>query len=183
MRQTAFWRRLDVPGYDACRLSQLPGGWRLDGATVFRHEQGPARINYVVECDANWRSRIGEIRGVIGDQDWDLRIERSPVGQWTLNGETVKDVDGCLDLDLGFTPSTNLLQLRRVRLEVGAQADVPVAWIDLPGATLQLLPQRYERRGPDSYWYESPAAGYAETLELAESGFARWYPRGWRLED
>lgn len=183
MTQTAFWRRLDVPGHDACRLRQVPGGWRLDGSTVFRHERGPARINYEVECDSNWRSRSGTIRGVIGDHDWDLRIERSIGGQWTLNGETVRAVEGCFDLDLGFTPSTNLLQLRRVQLDVGAQADVPVAWIDLPDATLQLLPQRYERRGANSYWYESPGAGYAEMLELAESGFARLYPHGWRLED
>jgi hypothetical protein len=182
-RTTALWRRLDVPGHDACRLGATPGGWRLDGSTVFRHERGPARISYVVECDHAWQARLGIVRGVIGDQDWDLHIERSPAGQWALNGQTIQGVEGCNDLDLGFTPSTNYLQLRRVQLEIGAAADVPVAWLDLPDATLRLLPQRYERRSANSYWYESPSTGYAEMLELAESGFARLYPQGWLMED
>lgn len=183
MTQTALWRRLDVPGHDPCRLSAIPGGWRLDGSTVFRHERGPARIHYIVECDAGWRTRAGAVTGVIGDQDWNLRIERSPVGQWTLNGGAAIGVEGCYDLDLGFTPSTNYLQLRRVELEIGAAADVPVAWLDLPDGTLRLLPQRYERRSANSYWYESPSTGYAKMIELAESGFARIYPQGWVLED
>ena len=183
MTQTAFWRRLDVPGHDACRVITIPDGWRLDGSTVFRHTQGPARIHYVVECDPAWRTRVGTVRGVIGDRDWHLHIERSPAGQWTLNGEAVVAVDGCHDLDLGFTPSTNYLQLRRVQLEIGAAAEVPVAWLDLPDGTLRLLPQRYERRSANSYWYESPSTGYAEMIELAESGFARIYPQGWLLED
>lgn len=184
MIRTALWRRLDVPGHDTCRLTQIRAGWKLEGTAVFRHENGqPARIDYHVVCDNTWRSRLGRIKGFVGAQNIDLRIRRSIRGSWMLNGRAIKDLEDCLDLDFGFTPATNLLQLERVKLEIGSKTEFPVAWIDVPDAALQFLPQRYERRSASTYWYESPTAGYAALLELSDSGFVRHYPELWRMED
>ncbi len=36
-----LWRRLDVPGHDACRLLRSDAGWQLEGAAAFRHERNP----------------------------------------------------------------------------------------------------------------------------------------------
>jgi hypothetical protein len=177
-----LWRRLDVPGHDACELMAIADGWRLTGTAVFLHENGPARIEYLVECDAQWVSRHGELRGWLGDDSWNVTIERSNAGLWTLNGWTVPELESCLDLDFGFTPATNLLQLRRCQLGVGESADVPAAWIELPEVSLTLLPQRYTRRSADTYWYESPTTGYAALLEIDESGFTRHYPGLWMME-
>jgi hypothetical protein len=96
-----------------------------------------------------------------------------------VNGAAVPGLEAYVDLDLGFTPATNLTQLRRVALAPGESAEVPVAWIDAPDGVLQALPQRYERRSATTYWYESPTAGYAELLELAPGGFVRRYPGLW----
>jgi uncharacterized protein len=184
MMRTALWRRLDVPGHDACRLSSVRAGWKLKGTAVFQHESGlPARIDYVVVCDAAWRSRLGRVRGFIGARTVDLRIRRSTRGMWTLNGRPIKGVEGCFDIDYGFTPATNLLQIERIKLEIGSKIEFPVAWIDVPEAMLQSLPQRYERRTASTYWYESPTVGYAALLELSDSGFVRHYPELWRMED
>jgi hypothetical protein len=180
---TALWRRLDAPGHDACYLSDNNGGWQLQGNAVFRHDRGPAHIEYLVVCDSAWRCRYGEIRGWIAQQRWDLRIERTDVGGWMLNDTSVQGLQDCFDLDLGFTPATNLLQLRRVNLALGKSADVPVAWLDLPEASLQRVPQRYERRSDMSYWYESPTFNYSALLEVADSGFVSSYPQLWLMED
>ena len=88
-----LWRRLDVPGHDACELSESPGGWRLAGTAVFLHENGPARIEYKVECDRQWVSRHGELRGWIGDDRWKVIIERSEAGVWYLNGWNVPGLE------------------------------------------------------------------------------------------
>jgi hypothetical protein len=184
MMRTALWRRLDVPGHDVCRLSSVRAGWKLEGTAVFQHESGfPAGLDYSVVCDAAWRSRLGRVRGFIGTRSVNLRIRRSTRGRWTLNGRPIKGVEGCFDLDYGFTPATNLLQLERCKLEVGSKTEFPVAWIDVSEASLKLLPQRYQRRTASTYWYESPTAGYAALLELADSGFVRDYPELWRMED
>ncbi len=69
----------------------------------------------------------------------------------------VPQLEACFDLDLGFTPATNLCQLRRLALGEGEGADSPVAWLDAAAGTLDLLHQRYERRRLETYWCEAPS--------------------------
>ena len=59
--------------------------------------------------------------------------------------------------------ATNFLQLRRVGLAVGKLSEFDVAWLEGESTASDLihLPQRYERRSVDSYWYESPTTSYA----------------------
>ena len=89
-----------------------------------------------------------------------------------------------MDLDFGFTPATNVLQLSRIALKPGQSAEVPVVWLDLGSASLIALPQTYERRGDASYWYEAPAVPYRALLEIAPNGLVQSYPGSgglWRL--
>ena len=181
---TILWRRLDVAGHDACRLVQGGGGWRLEGAVAFQEEGIPACLAYEVECDSEWRTREGAAHGWVGDRPINLRIARTPEGIWTLDGQAVPNLDGYIDLDFGFTPATNLFQLRRVALQVGQAADVPVAWLDVPACTLERLHQRYERRTAETYWYESPQFDYFALLEVGKAGFVEKYPNLWeRVSD
>ncbi len=177
-----LWRRLDMPGHDACRLVEGDGGWRLTGAAVFRHDGAPACLAYRVDCDGQWRTRDGVVQGWVGARPVELRVTRMPEGVWTLNGEIVANLDGCVDLDLGFTPATNLFPLRRMALLVGQAADVPVAWLDVPVGTLDTLHQRYERRTTETYWYEAPRFDYFATLQVNAGGFVERYPNLWEVE-
>jgi hypothetical protein len=113
----------------------------------------------------------------------DYRVRRAPDGTWTLNGAPVRGLEAYVDLDLAITPATNLQQLRRVPLPVGAATELPVAWLDVMAGTLAALPQRYERRAERAYWYEAPSVGYAGLLELAPTGFIRHYPGLWAAEE
>jgi hypothetical protein len=182
MRAYAFWRRLDTPGHDACRLEQLPAGWQLEGTAVFLHEGTPSRLTYRVACDTAWVTRHGHVHGWLGDRTVDWTVLRTRHGVWTLNGIAVAGLEALIDLDLSFTPATNLQQLRRVGLADGESADVPVTWLDPTVGTLAELPQRYERRGESAYWYESPTTRYSGMLELAANGFVRTYPGLWEME-
>ncbi len=86
-----------------------------------------------------------------------------------------------VDLDFGFTPATNMLQLSRIALKPGQRADFPVAWLDLDSVSLIELPQIYERRSEATYWYAAPTVPYQALLEIAPSGFVQSYPGLWRL--
>lgn len=176
---STFWRRLDGPGHETSILDQTEGGWRVYGAAVFRHEGEPARLSYSVECDTSWATLRGEVSGWLGTWAIDLQVERGG-GGWTLNGVAVPGLESLVDLDLGFTPSTNLLQLNRVGLSVGEAADIPVAWLDVEAGTLSELRQRYERRSATEYWYEAPRFDYRAMLEVDPSGFIRHYPGLWQ---
>lgn len=179
---TILWRRLDTVGHDTCRLVENDDSWRLEGAAVFRHEGLPVYLGYTVDCDSEWRTREGAVHGWAGARSLDFRITRTPDGLWTLNGQAVPNLNGCVDLDLGFTPATNLLQLRRAALRIGQAADVPVAWLDVPLGTLDTLRQRYERRTATEYWYEAPRFNYSALLQVSAAGFVEKYPNLWEAE-
>jgi hypothetical protein len=179
---STLWRRLDAPGHDACRLRQIEHGWELAGTAVFLHGGEAAQLTYEVLCDAGWVTQHGFVEGWIGSRPVLFRIARTPDGKWILNNTFVPGLEACLDLDLAFTPATNLLQLRRVALTVGQSADVSVAWLDPSTGDFNCLDQRYERRDAESYWYQAPRFGYAALLEVAETGFVRRYPDLWEAQ-
>ncbi len=59
-------------------------------------------------------------------------------GRWRVNGVMNADVTGCIDVDLSFTPATNLFTLRRLGLKVGEHADAPALPIwNSPGCDLR----------------------------------------------
>lgn len=176
---TILWRRLDTTGHDACRFMAADDGWRLQGTAVFRHDGEAACLAYEVSCDAAWYTQEGSVHGWAGAEALDFRVVKLPGGIWTLNDQIVPQLDGCIDLDLGFTPATNLIQLRRVALEVGEAADVPVAWLDVFAGTLDTLHQHYERRAADQYGYEAPRFSYSAVLRVDASGFVQHYPQLW----
>ena len=178
----ALWRRLDASGHDVCRLERSGAGWQLNGTAIYREDGVLARLDYEVACDPAWVTRHGRVRGWLGARVVDFVIVRSAAAAWTLNGAAVPRLDECVDVDLGFTPATNALQLRRVALAKGQAIDVPVAWLDVKAGTLTLLRQRYERRTETTYWYEAPRFEYAASLEVAPSGFVRHYPTLWEIE-
>jgi hypothetical protein len=180
--RSILWRRLDSPGHDACRLEPHGSGWQVEGAAVFQLGGRPARLSYAAACDVSWRALSGHVRGWIGDRTVDLSIERSTGGTWTLDGEFMPGLRDCMDLDFGFSPSTNLLQLRRLALDIGQGANAPTAWLDVSTGTLDVLVQRYERRSETTYWYEAPRFNYAEMLEVDNNGFVRKYPGLWEVE-
>jgi hypothetical protein len=176
-----LWRRLDSAGHDACRLVEGADGWRLEGTAVFRDEGRAVHLAYEVTGDRQWRSQRGKVRGWIGVETVDITLARTE-GAWTLDGAVVPGLEGCVDLDLGFTPATNVIPVRRLRLDEGQAGDAPAAWLDAMARTLQRLPQRYERRSQTSYWYESPTTGYFGLLDFTPEGFIRVYPGLWEAE-
>lgn len=180
MSEFAAWIRLDRPGRDTAMLRPSGGGWLLQGAAVFDQNGGSVVVAYEVEADAHWETKRGGISGFLGDETIRYEIQRDSAG-WRLNGALIEGLDHLVDLDYGFTPATNVLQLSRIALKSGQRAEVPVVWFDLDSASLTELPQSYERRSGASYWYEAPTVSYQGLLEIAPNGFVQSYPGLWRL--
>jgi uncharacterized protein len=180
LSEFAAWTRLDRPGRDAALLQLSDRGWLLRGAAAFDHDGGSVAVAYQVEVDARWETKRGILSGFLGDKAIEHEIRRDNAG-WRLNGVPVAGLEHLVDLDYGFTPATNVLQLSRIALKPGQGAEVPVVWFDLDSASLTELPQSYERRSEASYWYEAPTIPYRALLEIAPNGFVRSYPDLWRL--
>ena len=182
MTDTILWRRLDLPGHEIGRLHALDDGWQLSGTAVFAHDQQPCKLDYLVTCDAVWRTNSAHVTGVVGDRAIDLRVSVDAERRWRVNGAECPAVDGCIDIDLGFSPSTNLLPIRRLALGVGEEAAVKAAWLPFPSFEFELLPQVYRHEGKTTYRYESGGGAFTRTLEVNAVGLVTSYPGLWQAE-
>jgi hypothetical protein len=182
MTEIILWRRVDLPGHEIATLDVQDGGWKLSGTALFSSEQRPSRLDYVVICDSSWRTNSAQIRGVIAGDGVNLIVSADAERRWYLNGVECGAIEGCIDIDLGFSPSTNLIAIRRLALEVGKEATVTAAWLPFPSLRFELLPQLYRRVGDRTYYYESSGGAFVRTLEVNAVGFVTSYPGFWQAE-
>ena len=176
-----LWRRLDQPGHDSARLSESADGAVLEGTAVLDESGRPCRLDYRVMCDAAWRTISARVAGWRGATSLDYVIAADPTRRWTLNGQPCPDLDGCDDVDLSFTPATNLLPIRRARLNVGERIALRAAWLRFPEGTLEAFDQTYERLSESRYRYESRGP-FIAMLETNAAGFVIAYPGLWQAE-
>ena len=181
MGDSIVWRRLDQPGHEAARLVVQPPGWHLTGTAVFVGDRQPCCLHYRVVCGPEWQTRSAQVIGWVGEAVVNVEVTADE-GRWRLNGAERPDVAGCVDLDLNFSPSTNLLPIRRLGLPVGAEAPVRAAWLRFPSFTLEPLDQLYRRIGEASYRYESAGGAFVTDLQVNAAGFVTEYPGIWQVE-
>ena len=171
----AHWRRLDREGTDRCTLTRVENGWMLTGQAVWQ-EDGEVSLTYAVRCGEDWESLSADVTGTWAGREINLRIACGSQG-WEMNGTPQPTTRSCADLDLSFTPATNLLPLRRLQFNGGAPVPVDAAWLVPDLARMQRLEQTYARCGEGEVDYASP--GFAARLGVHPSGFVTHYPGLW----
>ena len=178
------WRRLDVPGREEARIEQTAEGWRLAGLLEAEENNVPAQLGYVIECDRDWRTRQASVTGSASGNPIRLEVSADGEGHWSLNGAPMPLVEGALDIDLGFTPATNLLPIRRLNLAVGRRADVRTAWVRFPELRVEALEQSYEREAERVFRYEAWVDGerFEARLDTDEFGRVLLYEGLWEAE-
>ena len=163
-----LWRWTDREGHEAARLDDET----LRGTSVLKHEDAVCSLAYRIECDAAWRTQLVLVHGFIGAREVEIEIVANR-GRWTMNGTHVPAVEGCIDVDLNFSPSTNLLPIRRLNLAIGEEATVRAAWLRFPTLTLEPLEQTYRRTGERTYQYSS--ASFTAEIAVNEAGLVLRY--------
>jgi len=179
---TILWRRVDMPGHEVAELTATTAGFRLSGVAAFAYENMPCRMEYVIRCDALWRTKSLHLQGHVGATLASLDLARSTDDSWVANDTPMPHLLGCVDVDLGFSPSTNLLPIRRLRLAVGASAPVRAAWVRFPELKLEVLEQTYTHTSELAYAYESAGGKFRRDLSINASGFVVDYPDYWAAE-
>jgi hypothetical protein len=175
-----LWQGLNWPGSEYCSLTELEEGWQLAGTALLVVEGQPARIQYEVRCNLAWRTQMAEVKLELGVMTQTLWLTVDEGGRWRLDDQELAALAGCLDVDLGFSPSTNTLPVRRLGLEVGQSAEVTAAWVRFPSLEIRPLQQRYTRLTENRYRYESGGGTFVAELEVDELGLVMDYQGGWR---
>ena len=180
--ESILWRSFVLAGHEACRLFSGDSRWYLEGTAIFSHEQRPCRIDYQVVCDAAWRTLSANVEGWLGNTVVGVQIRTDLTQHWWLNELEQPEVMGCIDIDLNFSPSTNLIPIRRLDLAVGETADVKAAWLRFPSFKLEPLQQQYDRLSDIAYRYESAGGQFVADLKVNRAGFVVDYPGLWQSE-
>jgi hypothetical protein len=175
------WRRLDVPGREDARVERTDGGWRLTGELDVQESGVAARLRYAIDCDAQWRTRSATIEGEVDADPFRLVLASDGAGRWTRDGVPVPEIEGALDVDLGFTPATNTLPIRRLALDVGESAPVLSAWLRFPELRLERLEQTYTRETELSFRYRALVDGeqFVARLDMDALGRVLVYEGLW----
>lgn len=173
---TVLWRRLDVPGHDACCFVPSSSGWSLRGSAVFLEGGQVCQLRYEVLADPGFQTQEAAVTGWIGETRVDAHVCAIGNRAWTVNGAEQPQLAGCMDLDLGFTPATNFLAVRRLALRIDEEAQAPAAYLAFPHLGVEVLSQRYKRVSATEYEYQAPSAGYSGVLEFSEHGVIVSYP-------
>jgi hypothetical protein len=161
----------------------LDGQRLLAGSALFLHEASPCRLDYSITCTSTWETVSASVQGWIGQDEIHVAISVDASHRWRLNGTEVSPVAGSFDLDLNFSPSTNLLPIRRLNLDVGQSADVTSAWLRFPSFRLEPLIQTYRRLAESVYRYESAGGSFVRDLTVNEAGLVTQYPGFWTVEE
>jgi hypothetical protein len=193
MRRLLLWRGLDA--------------WRAEGACVELDDRGVRatgtqlgvepvsyRLDYELDASDGFVTRSLEVEAAGTGWTRSLGLERDG-GAWRGEVDETGDaplppggglVDGlrdALDCDLGFSPLTNMMPVRRHALhERSGAADFLMAWVSVPDLGLHASRQRYEHvrtldegavvRFVDLGLFE----GFTAELELDPDGLVRVYP-------
>lgn len=172
------WRRLDEPGSEYCALARLATGWRFEGTVTVALDGRPLLAHYRVDCARDWRTRAVIVRAHEGAPPRALRLLADARGRWWHGDHELMALRGCRDVDLGVTPSTNTLPIRRLGLAVGEARELTAAWVRFPDLTVQPLEQRYTRLAERRYRYESLIDGggaFRADLDLDDLGLVTRY--------
>ncbi len=178
------WRRIDVPGREEAQVEQTLEGWRLTGRLEVADANVRAELSYVIVCDRDWRTRGAIVTGSTEDSPIRLELDADGNGRWTLDHSPLPAIDGALDVDLGFTPATNLLPIRRLNLAVGQRAQVRTAWVRFPELRVEALEQGYERLDARVFQYDALVDGerFQARLDTDELGRVLVYEGLWEAE-
>lgn len=179
---SAHWRALDREGEDKCRLSKVDHGWLLMGHARFHDKDGRAALDYVVRCDESWHTLSADIAGRHDDREVRLALHRDGE-DWVMNDQAQPQVKGARDVDLSFTPATNLMPLRRLSGDAGSTLAPRAAWLFYPGCDLAPLDQSYTRSATGGIvGYAAQQSGFITQLVVDRSGFITLYPGLWEGE-
>lgn len=168
------WRRSDeIETDEHCTASIRDSGLSLVGTVIGAEAAQPVRVEYRVLTDSKGLTTAAHVRDLRGFEQRTLALGRDAKGAWTIDGKAARALKGCTDVDLGCSPSTNTLPVRRLRLAIGGSQVIQAAWIRFPELTVVKAAQTYTRL--DEFTYRYSSGSYTGELTVDDEGLVASY--------
>jgi len=177
---SGMWRWLQGTGIEGFELQRAGREWILRGTVLTLDNHVPAEARYELVCDDRFRTRRAQVsvRTPAGERTLQIAAQD---GRWFENGHENLAVKGAIDIDLGWSPSTNTLPIRRMNLAVGkSSGEFIAAWVRFPELVLEPLAQEYVRLTDRRYRYSSRGGAFTAELLVDGEGLVVDYQGFWQ---
>jgi hypothetical protein len=195
--RSLLWQRLDTPGVEHALLEDARG--LVGHGTIVAAAPVPYTLTYELRTDEQWGSGRLAVRAEGLGWQRTVTLERA-VGRWRVTAGERGDLDRALvaagrsrlllpgtdepetlepalDVDLGFSPLTNTLPIRRLGLlgaAPGTSSTVTAAWVLVPALTVVAAQQTYTVLGGGRIRYASGT--FTAELTVDADGYVLDYP-------
>jgi hypothetical protein len=168
------WQPVDAPGLEHFEIRETDWGYLAQSTVVGSFEGSDFGCRYEVTLDRNWTFRHLVLEKTDGKV---LILKSDGAGNWErAGGDALEQFAGCIDIDIGVTPFTNTLPIRRARFEVGVPQHFKMVWIPLDSLEPFIDAQIYTKRDDAHFHYAAADGSFGAVLTVDAEGFVIDYP-------
>lgn len=177
MTSELIWQHKESSGWEHVRVIADHPGWTVfDSILVREHDGQVLRGGYTLVTDKQWQTL--EVRLMIESAPGSMEgihLLTEGDGRWTdANENHMPELDGCLDVDIQWSPLSNTLPINRIPLQEGEEAEVQVAYISLPELRVYPARQRYQRLNDDTVRFTTEQ--FQRDILVDTEGYVTEYP-------
>jgi hypothetical protein len=177
--QVVLWSRIPDHGLEYCEIRTQPVT-TLRGQVITQLDGKPVSVFYNVKCEDDGATQTVDLSCRVHGFERNLSLYRTAEDRWFCNGKELKEFTGLKDVDLGITPATNTLAIRRLKLSPGESKELTAVWLRFPDLSLAPLAQRYTCIDATTYLYESIKSGYRARIDVDPEGIVAEYEAEWK---
>ncbi len=180
LERTVRWTPWTGTGLEHNRIEIADTGFVAVHGVVAGAAGAPFGLTYYLNLSPDWSFISLALFPIDAVSSSILLHHRS--GSWRdanrgASDQHIPELSPCLDIDLAFTPLTNSLPIRRLKLGAGEAKEMMVAHLSAPDFRPKAVEQRYTCIEPmRRYLFESLDSGFQAELEVDEDGLVVDYP-------
>ncbi|MGP4063185.1 putative glycolipid-binding domain-containing protein [Halobacillus sp. H74] len=176
MEHRVIWDHLEAAGAEHVKLKRSETHMEVNGTVLLVHNQMPHRLEYEVKLDLDWKTKTVKVYHDGSPKPFVVHAEKQD--KWWVNGEYDENLDGATNVDLTFTPFSNMLPINRVSWKIGERRTFKMVYVDVMLREVQPLLQVYtylgDTEGKRIFQYK--CRDYETALVVDQDGWVVEYP-------
>ena len=176
-----IWKSDVLNSMEYAGINKKESSWNIISTVILSlNEKESFKIDYAINLNGNWELKEAVINSNNLGIKKTINVKIDENKNWIIDGKKRLFLNTCTDIDLGFTPLTNTIPIRRLDLQINESAEIIATWIQFPSFEIKPLEQLYTRIDENSYLYES-GTNFKAKLLVDEKKIVIDYPKYWKL--
>jgi uncharacterized protein len=176
MQFNILWTGREYYSLENCLVEISPSGADISSVLVGKYESRLYRVEYHIKTNPDWETQFVQITSRHSNREQQFRLHKYSTNKWIADGKTIREFDGCTDVDIAITPFTNTLPINRLKLHINETQEVRVIYFDLLQHEVRAVQQQYTRLAELKYHYENIPNDFETDITVDENGFVVDYP-------